>query len=134
MELEDGTTVTLVMQGHSDEECRSMRWDGSKATLYGKFSASGHVLRLHHHLSGKVEHVPIAEGDSSGHGGGDSGIVRSFLNSVRGMPDDSVTTARESLESHLLAFAAEEARHKSVVIEMDEFRRRCESEARQCPV
>ena len=62
--------------------------------------------------------------DSSGHGGGDFGIVRSFLNTLNGRPDDSVTTARESLESHLLAFAAEEARLKKTVINMDEFRAR----------
>ena len=62
--------------------------------------------------------------DSSGHGGGDYGIVRSFLNSLKGAPDDSVSTARESLESHLLAFAAEESRLNKTVIDMDEFRAR----------
>ena len=102
MELADGTTVTLVMNGQGDEECRTMRWDGAKATLYGKFSARGDEIRIHHHLTGEVEEVPVIARDESGHGGGDFGIVRSFLNTLRGMPDDSVTTARESLESHLL--------------------------------
>ena len=67
----------------------------------------------------------------SGHGGGDYGIVRSFVNALRGTPDDSVTTARESLESHLLAFAAEEARVKHSVVEMDEYHRRVNDEARR---
>ena len=53
MELEDGTTVTLVMNGQGDEECRSMRYDGTKATLYGKFSSKGNEIRVHHHLSGR---------------------------------------------------------------------------------
>ena len=124
MEMEDGTTVTLVMNGQSDEECRTMRWDGTKATLYGKFSSRGHEIRVHHHLSGEVEDVAVIARDSSGHGGGDYGIVRSFLNTLRGQPDDSVTTARESLESHLLAFAAEESRLAKTVINMDEYRGR----------
>lgn len=124
MEMEDGATVCLVMNGQGDEECRTMRWDGSKATLYGKFSAKGHVMRIHHHLSGEVEDLPVIARDSSGHGGGDFGIVRSFLNSLRGKPDDSATTARESLESHLLAFAAEEARLNRRVIDMQAYRRR----------
>ncbi len=128
MELEDGTTVTLIMNGQGDEECRTMRWDGTKATLYGKFSSRGDEMRVHHHLSGEIENIPVVDRDSSGHGGGDFGIVRSFLNSVRGRPDDSVTTARESLESHLLAFAAEESRLKKSVIHMEEFRRRLEIE------
>ncbi len=132
MELEDGATVTLVMNGQGDdEECRTMRWDGTKATLYGKFSGRGHELRIHHHLTGEVEEVPVIARDSSGHGGGDYGIVRSFLNTLKGQPDDSVTTARESLESHLLAFAAEESRREKTVISMAEFRRRLESQAQK---
>ena len=126
MELDDGTTVTLVMNGQGDEECRTMRWDGTKATLYGRFSSKGHEIRIHHHLKGEVENVPVIARDASGHGGGDYGIVRSFLNTVKGRPDDSVTTARESLESHLLAFAAEEARLNKTVIDMEVFRARLE--------
>lgn len=122
MEMEDGATVTLVMNGQGDEECRTMRWDGTKATLYGKFSSRGHEIRIHHHLTGEVEQVPVITRDHSGHGGGDFGIVRSFINTIRGEPDDSVTTARESLESHLLAFAAEESRRNKTVINMKDFR------------
>ncbi len=128
MELEDGTTVTLVMNGQGDEECRTMRWDGTKATLYGNFSSKGHEIRLHHHITGVIEDVPVIARDSSGHGGGDYGIMRSFINTLKGNPDDSVTTARESLESHLLAFAAEEARLKKTLVNMDEFRARLEGE------
>ena len=124
MEMEDGATVTLVMNGQGDEECRTMRWDGTKATLYGKFSGRGHEIRIHHHLTGEVEQVPIVARDRSGHGGGDYGIVRSFINTIQGRPDESVTTARESLESHLLAFAAEESRLKKTVINMNEYRAR----------
>ena len=126
MELEDGTTVTLVMNGQGDEECRTVRWDGTKATLYGKFSSRGDEIRVHHHLTGEVEDVPVIARDSNGHGGGDYGIVRSFIKALKGEADDSITTARESLESHLLAFAAEESRLNKTVINMDEFRRRME--------
>ena len=95
-----------------------------KGDTLRKFSSKGHEIRVHHHLSGAVEEVPVIARDGSGHGGGDYGIVRSFLNTIKGDPDDSVTTARESLESHLLAFAAEEARKNKTVIDMEEFRAR----------
>lgn len=124
MEMEDGATVTLVMNGQGDEECRTMRWDGTKATLHGKFSSRGDEIRIHHHLTGKIEQVPVIARDRSGHGGGDYGIVRSFINTIQDRPDDSVTTARESLESHLLAFASEEARLKKTVINMNDYRAR----------
>ncbi len=130
MELEDGTTVTLTMNGQGDEECRTMRYDGTKATLYGKFSSLGNTIQIHHHLTGQIENIKVVDRDHSGHGGGDFGIVRSFVNAINGTPDDSITTARESLESHLLAFAAEEARHKKTLINMDDYRQRVEQEAR----
>lgn len=123
MALEDGTTVTLVMNGHGDEECRTMRYDGTRATLHGKFAVHGtSELSIHDHLTGKVEHINVDTGDTSGHGGGDSGIMRSFINTLNGQPDEHSTTARQSLESHLLAFAAEEARLSNRTIDMEAFR------------
>lgn len=131
MLLEDDITVTLTMQGQGNEEGRTMRYDGTDATLYGRFVHGRYKITIHHHLTGQVEDVPIIARDSSGHGGGDFGIVRSFVNAVKGQPDDSVTTARESLESHLLAFAAEEARLNHTVIDMAEFRARVEADTRR---
>ncbi len=130
MELADGTTVTMTMQGQGNFEGRTMRYDGTKATLYGKFSHGANKLVIRDHLTGAEEHVPIIDRDESGHGGGDYGMVHSFVSAAQGHPDDSVTTARESLESHLLAFAAEEARLNHSVIEMAEYRTRVEAEAR----
>lgn len=130
MELEDGTTVTLTMNGQGNQEGRTMRFDGTKATLYGKFTQAGNSIRIHHHQSGKIEDVPVIDRDHSGHGGGDFGIVRSFVNAVNGNPDASITTARESLESHLLAFAAEESRRNKTMINMEEYRQRVENETR----
>ncbi len=130
MELADGATLTMTMQGQGDYEGRSMRYDGTNATLYGKFTAGGNKITIHDHLTGEVENVPVIDRDGSGHGGGDFGIVRSFVNAINGTPDDSVTTARESLESHLLAFASEESRLTHQVINMPDYRARVEAEAK----
>lgn len=50
----------------------------------------------------------------TGHGGGDSGIVRSFLKEVRGFGSssgaESLSSASVSVRSHLMAFAAEQSR------------------------
>lgn len=131
MELADATTVSLLMQGQGDEEGRTMRYDGTRATLYGRFVSGRQEIVIRDHLTGAEERIPIENPPDGGygHGGGDTGIVRSFLRTVRGEPDDTVTTARESLESHLLAFAAEEARLTGQVIEMGAYRSRVEGEA-----
>ncbi|MNL79105.1 hypothetical protein D3C87_2056370 [compost metagenome] len=48
-----------------------------------------------------------------GHNGGDVGIIRDFLNQVRGeSKGESLTSASVSVRSHLMAFAAEESRLK----------------------
>ncbi|MBK8050576.1 MAG: hypothetical protein IPK16_27805 [Anaerolineales bacterium] len=67
---------------------------------------------------------------SAGHGGGDEGIMQDFIRVVRGeIPP--LTTARVSLESHILAFAAEEARLDHATIDMSEYRTRAEQLAQQ---
>jgi len=40
-----------------------------------------------------------------------------------------LTSARESLESHLMAFAAEESRLNGTVVDMNEFRNRANENA-----
>ncbi len=131
MELKSGATISMLMQGQSEEECRTMRWDGTKATLTARFATDRYQIQVKHHLTGRTEEIPVPIYDTSGHGGGDSGIVRSFLNYVRGNIDDTVTTARESLESHLLAFAAEDARLNRQTIYMPEYRSNAEASARE---
>ncbi len=79
------------------------------------------------HLTGEPEQLTIEETEN-GHGSGDFGLTHGFVNAIRGVPDDSLTTARESLESHLLAFAAEESRLEHRTINMDAYRARVETE------
>jgi predicted dehydrogenase len=126
MELESGVSVAMVMHGHSNEEHRSMRYDGTRATLRARAGGATEIT-VHHH-GGKVEQIPI-EDANSGHGGGDAGIMADFVRVLRGEAEP-LTSARVSLESHLLAFAAEEARVQGTMIQMNEFRARAEGVTR----
>jgi len=119
MELESGTSVVMVMHGHSNEEHRSMRYDGTRATLRARFGHTSEIT-VHHHASGQVEPVPI-DPPLGGHGGGDHGLMAGFLSVLRGEVEP-LTSARASLESHLLAFAAEDARQAGNIINMADYR------------
>ncbi len=123
MELEGGTSVVLVMHGHSNEEHRSMRYDGTRATLRARFGNPSEIV-LHPH-GGTPQPIPIPQTQGGGHGGGDWGTFRAFLQVLRG-ETAPLTDVRTSLESHLLAFAAEEARLTHGVVEMAPFRARAE--------
>ncbi len=118
MLFEGGATCTFTMHGHSEREGRSMRWDGTKATLFGDFTdGRPHAIRIIDHGSEKEEVIYPSAG-SSGHGGGDFGLMRTFIDSINGKPSKHSTTARVSLESHLLAFASEVSRKENRVIAM----------------
>ena len=123
MQFSDNTTVVLIMQDHSHQEGRTMRYDGTKATLRGTFNSQRSKIEIHDHLTNTRRRVKIPVADSSGHGGGDNGIVASFIAALHG-ETTAITNARASLESHLMAFAAEESRHQNRVIDMQAFRQR----------
>ncbi len=125
MEFESGATVALIMHGHSHEEGRTMRYDGTLGTLRAKFTFGGYHMEVHDHKSGRREEIDIPFADS-GHGGGDEGIMRNFVRTMRG-EEEAMSTARESLESHLMAFAAEESRHEGTVVDMIDFRQQAEN-------
>ena len=101
-----------------------MRYDGTRATLRAKFSYDDAQIEIHDHLTGECEQIEIRGTSEGGHGGGDFGLVDSFVRALRG-DEQPLTTARESLESHLLAFAAEESRlNGGAVVALPDFRRR----------
>ena len=56
-----------------------------------------------------------------GHGGGDTGLMQDFIELCLGNKNDSRTNPRVSLESHIMAFAAETSRVTEKVIKMDEY-------------
>jgi len=115
MELEDGATVTLTMQGHSDVEERTMRYDGTRATLRATTSGGGSI-EVADHLHRRRRRIDMPTADS-GHGGGDGRLMDEFLTAVaQGTP--SATEATGALESHMLAFLAEEARLSGRVIDV----------------
>jgi predicted dehydrogenase len=125
IEFESGASGVLFMHGHSHQEGRTMRYDGTRATLLGRPDVvTGDTIEIHDHLTGRVERInPRAQ--AGGHGGGDVGIMEAFVKGLR-EPGTALTTARESLESHLMAFAAEEARVEGRIVHMGEFRQRAE--------
>jgi predicted dehydrogenase len=121
LEYENGISAALIVHGHSHEDYRSMRYVGTRATLFGQFG-DALEMTLHDKLSGETVSIPF-EYAAGGHGGGDLGLMASYVDFLDGRAPQA-TSARESLESHLLGFAAEEARATGSTILMDAFRKR----------
>lgn len=107
MELESGASVTLTMHGHSHEEQRTMRYDGTRATMRATFGASQEIEVIDH-ATGSTENVLI-ETNKGGHGGGDDGLMRAFVDAVR-MGARTLSTPAQAMTAYELSFAAEHAR------------------------
>ena len=125
--FEDGGSGTLTMHGHSAEEGRTIRIDGTKATLRGAFNTTLQELRLERHgaLYDGGELIPMLESNTAGgrHGGGDDGLTAAFVHTVQAQHIEPISSY---LESHFLAFAIERARLENRVINMSEFRQKLE--------
>jgi len=127
MTLENGVSVSFTMHGHSHEEGRTIRIDGSRGTLLGKFSWNTTSIQIHSHRNGSIRIIEMPNNiENAGHGGGDSGLMQAFTSTLNGKLPETLTDARSALESHLLAFAAEEARITGTVIQMAEFKIKAE--------
>ena len=113
MQFSAGATVTLTMHGHSHMEHRSTRIEGSRGRMLAMFGSGGSWIMVEDHRSDHREEYDTSATTASGHGGGDEGIMAAFVESVRSDGSQARTTARQALESHLLAFAAERSRLES---------------------
>jgi predicted dehydrogenase len=115
LQFASGLNASLTMQGASPVEGRTLRIDGMRATLFGNEART--ELELHDHRTGHVEtlHPVLPE---SGHGGGDAGVMHDFVQALQSGERHVLTSAADSLISHLLAFAAEEARVRQRVVDI----------------
>ncbi|MEM7029404.1 MAG: Gfo/Idh/MocA family oxidoreductase [Chloroflexota bacterium] len=120
MQFKQGTSVVLVMHGHANRDERTMRYDGTKATLRGRFGPRGGNLEIQGHWANRWESVDIPVTPNAANEGY-FGQLQNFLLAVNGEVTPS-TTISEMIESHYLAFAAEAARHQQTGIDIATFK------------
>jgi predicted dehydrogenase len=119
LEFEGGVTASFTMTAFTRGRDRETRIFGTKGELFG----DGQKLEIFDFLS---EHTTTMDSElesdgsiHSGHGGGDEGVMRAFLAALRdNNPKLILSGPSESLESHLMVFAAETARREARVCEL----------------
>ncbi len=124
IEFVNNITATLTMHGHSSEEGRYIRIDGTRGTIEGTFKTSRIFLQFTDSLSNKKE-IIFDEYLGGGHGGGDHRIVDDFISNIesrkKGDNTKVLTDVKQSFVSHAMAFAADEARLNGKIIDMREY-------------
>ena len=105
---EKGKTATHTMTAFSKEIYRDIKIYGTQAELFGIMEEELIEVRP---FSGRVYRVPVNNRALiGGHCGGDYNMMRQIWNDMNGRPCEGITYLDVSLESHLMAFAAEKSR------------------------
>jgi predicted dehydrogenase len=117
MEFDGGPTGTFTMTAFNAGGHRRTRLFGSRGELHG----DGETIAVHDFLTGASETLRAhAAGDATaggGHGGGDWGLMDAFIRAVAsGDRAHILSGPRESLQAHLVVFAAERARRTGMVV------------------
>ncbi len=121
LEFENGPTASFGLHGLATHEERTLRITGSRAELRGRLHEG--VLEIQRLGALEPERVELP-GSAVGHFGGDEGLLDHFTGLVERAEFGSVrASGRSALESHLVGFAAEQARREGGVVEMEAFRR-----------
>lgn len=114
LEFENGVTASFTMSAFSYDCSRELKFMGSRGEIRGKLEED--CLLATDFLTGETERISI-DTVKEGHGGGDEGIMRAFLQMIR---DEKMTKeasdALSAIQGHRMAFAAEASRLSKNVI------------------
>lgn len=114
LQFADDITATFNMEAFTHYHGRRTRIMGSMGDVVGDEKD----LLVTNFRTGEQEHWNVHENTAldSGHGGGDWGLVRDWLQAVDQQDGNLLTsTLAASMESHLMAFMAEKSRHNRSV-------------------
>jgi hypothetical protein len=124
MEFEGGIAGTFTMTAF--DRHRNVTIRGTKGVLMGGGhlkEQTGHDILVRTHNGQETRHrVPADLGGYAGHGGGDPGLVFALDHELAKPARDMRSGLHASVESHIMGFAAEEARCSGTVVDLAEFR------------
>jgi predicted dehydrogenase len=121
MEFANEVTAAFTMSAFTDQVSRTLKLMGTEGEINA--SMERNEIEISNFKTGikKVLSLHAPEG-MQGHGGGDFGILKELLRLVRsGEKQTGLTSASVSVQSHLMAFAAEKSRLEKHVVNLQDF-------------
>ena len=119
IEFEDGCVATHDMVTNSADGARRIQLTGTKGDIYGDMIGGKFTISKPGAVNGSESIVEEIQVDMQGdlHGGGDVRLVADFLSVIRGEGGSiSTTTLSDSINSHLIAYAADVAMREERVV------------------
>ncbi len=117
LKFENGVIASFTLSAFTNDNCRRIRVMGSDGEIIGKLEANE---LEYYKISTKEKFKINIETNASGHSGGDFGIMQNF---VRLLNNEglNLTDSKKSLDSHIMAFAADKACKTNTLINIDEY-------------
>jgi len=126
LDFEGGVTASFGLHGLAANEQRTIRVTGTRGEVRGVLD--GGEIEVSRAGTLGVERFEL-EGSVFGHFGGDPGLMAHFSDLLQSGSRAVRASGRAALESHLVGFAAEQARETGQVVEMQQFRAAAYAEA-----
>lgn len=124
LEFDNGVTATFSLTGQTNEIHRNIHIMCENGEIIGD-DAKRQII-VDHFTSNAAEtftsRVIHVRTNSSGHGGGDAGIMEDFTAGLENGAESRSSITR-SVESHLMASALEQSRLTGKTVELDQFRK-----------
>ncbi len=119
MEFEGGKTANFVMTAFNASGGRKTRIFGTR----GQIEGDGAIIEHYDFLTDKTERIDTEASDATimgGHGGGDAALSETFFTALaENDPSKILTGPQETLETHMMVFAAEQSRKENRVVEVE---------------
>ena len=109
MEFEGGITATFNLSAFTQDCYRTIRVMGALGEIEGNLDENAVWVRRFGKAPERIELDPISD-EFAGHGGGDSRMVEYLCRLIREEDSNALTSVDASVESHIMALAAEESR------------------------
>ncbi|KIL40718.1 oxidoreductase [Gordoniibacillus kamchatkensis] len=121
MEFANEVTAVFTMSAFTHDCSRTLKLTGTEGEI--RAAMEKNEIELTRFDTGAKQTISLQRpGGHVGHGGGDFGLIRDFVKLVRAScAEQGLTSARISVQSHLMAFAAELSRLEKRVIRMEDF-------------
>ncbi|MCU6711563.1 Gfo/Idh/MocA family oxidoreductase [Paenibacillus sp. J5C_2022] len=125
MDFDNEVTVAFTMSAFTEKTSRTLKLMGTTGEIRATMETN--EIEVRPFGAGRTEVIKLEETSGHvGHGGGDGRLVQDFARTVRALEagqGTSVgqTSAKESVQSHLMAFAAERSRVEKRMVQLEEF-------------
>jgi hypothetical protein len=126
IEFKNGVTVSFNLSGFTNKMSRTIKVMCEDGEIRGDDSLNLiEVTRFGPNAIDRYEQKVIhTELVGGGHGGGDIGLMEDFISLLENHSEGSRSSITQSVESHIMAYAAEQSRITGQIIDIDTLKER----------